>query len=112
MKETGFRLVSIPLYDLIAPSATAATVGVNFISILQAAFACANPESAKRQSGQAAFCSFEICVHKAAPRKHVDEIDPSCQTSLSLFFLSPECASNWSSNNYLHYFYLLKRFLV
>ena len=41
---------------------------------LCAAFMLADPNSAKRQSRQAAFCTFGICTSKAVC-KHVDEID-------------------------------------
>jgi len=50
------------------------TPGVNFINILQAAFACADPESAKKELQlDRLFCSFGICAHLL---KNVDEIDP------------------------------------
>ena len=39
------------------------TWSVDFINILQAAFMCADPKSAKRQSTQAAFLRFqELCA--------------------------------------------------
>ena len=50
-------------------------VGVNFTNILRAAFTCGDPKSAKRQSTQAAFCTFGIFERKSC-REHIDEIDP------------------------------------
>jgi hypothetical protein len=46
------------------------THGVNFINILQAAFAYADPKIAKKDSQVAnLFCAFEICMHKSNDKK-------------------------------------------
>jgi len=48
--------------------------GINFINVLQAAFASADPKSAKRQSNCQSFCAFVICSCKIC-LLNVGEID-------------------------------------
>jgi len=56
--------------------------GVNFINILEEAFARAGPKSAKKQSNCQSFYAFGICMCKSCMKQHVGEIDFWCGISL------------------------------
>ena len=50
--------------------------GVNFTNVLQAAFTCPDPKSAKKDSQVKQLFALLGSAHVKSARKHLDEIDP------------------------------------
>ncbi len=63
------------MYGVVVEEEQSWATGVNFINVLLAAFALADPRSVKRLTTWLSFCAFSICSRKSWS-KNIDEIVP------------------------------------